>query len=85
MTRTITIHSTTTCQSCKTVKRRLDSLGIPYDEVLLDLPENADYLAELKRRRESDMISTPLIQYGTTFRQIDGLSDIIRDYEGDRA
>ncbi len=83
--KTITVHSTTTCATCKTVMRRLDSLGIPYDKVILDLPENAEYLADLKVRRQTDIINVPLIQYGSTYRQIDGLTDIINQYEEDRA
>src|SRR5690606_40753978 len=50
----ITIHSTTTCQPCRTAKKRMDAAGVPYTEVLLDLPENAEYLAELKRRLERE-------------------------------
>lgn len=81
MTRTIIVHSTTTCNPCKVVKKRLEREGIPFTEVVLDLPENAEYLAELKRRLERETISTPLIQYGTEYRQIDGLTDIISTYK----
>jgi glutaredoxin len=83
--KTIVIHSTTTCSTCRTAKRRLDSEGIPYDEVILDLPENAEYLADLKRRREVDIINVPLIQYGSTYRQMDGLRTIIDTYREDHS
>lgn len=81
----ITIHSTTTCQPCKTAKKRMDAAGIPYTEVILDLPENADYLADLKRRLERDIISTPLIQLGTKFGGMSELTQIMADYRSQEA
>lgn len=83
--RQIVIHSTTTCQPCKTVKKRLDAAGIPFEEVILDLPENAEYLATLKRRLEREIIQTPLIQFGSKFGTIADLTQIVADYKAQAA
>lgn len=81
MTRTVTLYSTTTCSTCRVAEARLKAAGITPKKVVLDLPENAERLAELKRIRETDIINVPLIQYGTTYRQIDGLTDIINQHK----
>jgi len=75
------MYSTPTCAPCKAAGRRLDREGIPFTKV--DLTAEPEILAELKRRLETEIISTPLLQYGSTFRQIDGLHDIITNYRED--
>ena len=78
MTRTITIYSTPTCAPCKVAYKRLDAAGIPYEVV--DLTVDADALARLKERLETDTITTPVIRFGTRHVQINGLSGVIEDY-----
>lgn len=82
MTRTITIYSTPTCAPCKVAYKRLDAAGIPYEVV--DLTADADALARLKERLETDTITTPVIQFGTRHVQINGLSGVIEDYLAER-
>lgn len=79
--KTITVYSGSSCAPCVVAKKRLGAAGIPFEEVVLDLPENAEVLAGLKRRLERDKIPTPLIQFGTHFAQIDELSQIMADYQ----
>ena len=77
----ITLYSTTTCATCAVAERRLKAAGIVPTKVVLDLPENAAALAALKARLKTDIINVPLIEFGTEFRQIDGLTDIITKHK----
>lgn len=83
--KTITVYSGSSCAPCTVAKKRLGAAGIPFEEVVLDLPENAEVLAELKRRLEREKIPTPLIQFGTQFGQINDLTQVIADYQAQAA
>lgn len=63
------------------VERRLTAAGIPFEKLVLDLPENAEHLAELKRRLETDIITVPLLQWGSRLENLTGLSTLITDYK----
>lgn len=67
------------------VRARLDREHIPFDEVKLDLPENAEILASLKRILEREIIQTPIIRYAGEYRTIAGLHDIIDAYQKENA
>jgi len=79
--RTLTLYSTTTCATCSVAGRRLDAAGIPHEKVILDLPESAESLAELKKTLRSDIIQVPLLQWGTRYENIAGLTALINDYK----
>lgn len=77
----ITLFSATTCNPCKIVRDRLDAAGIPFTEVKLDLPENAEVLANLKRTLEREIIQTPLIRYAGKYHTLVDLTSIITNYK----
>lgn len=72
----VTIYSTPTCAPCKVAKMRLRQAHIPFKEI--DLTTNPEALADLKRRKRSDIIQTPLIEYMNRLYGIDGLSTVIK-------
>lgn len=56
----VTVFTTTTCQPCKTAIKRLDSLGIHNEAILLD--REPAVLAEIKKRLGRETISTPIFE-----------------------
>lgn len=71
----VTVYSTPTCAPCKVAKMRLTKAGIPFTEV--DLTTDPDKLAELKQRRQSDVIQTPLLEFQHQLYTIESLTVII--------
>lgn len=57
----ITLYSTTTCRPCRLVARKLDTNGVPFQKIDLDLPEHAETLETLKRSLNTNTIHTPTI------------------------
>ncbi len=72
----VTIYSTPTCAPCRVVKARLKDRGIPFEEV--DLTTAPEALADLKARKGTDLIQTPVLEFEGKLHQIDGLPEIVR-------
>lgn len=75
----VTVYSTPTCAPCRVVKARLKARGIPFEEV--DLTTNPDRLADIKRRKGTDIIQTPVLEFEGKLHQIDSLPAIVRAHE----
>lgn len=79
MANQITVYSTPTCFPCRAAKRRLDREGIPYASV--DLTEDAEALADLKRSLGVEIIQTPMFRFAGGLHTIASLPEIIEKYQ----
>ena len=73
----LTIFTTPTCGPCRAVKTRFEKAGLPL--TIVDLTENPEILADLKRRLDVPQVQTPLFEWK------DQLGTIIelRDFEAE--
>lgn len=71
----VTLYSTPTCSPCKTAEKQFDANDIEINKV--DLTANPDILAELKERRNSDIIQTPLFEFDGELFDMTGLREVI--------
>ncbi|UJQ87172.1 NrdH-like glutaredoxin [Arthrobacter phage BaileyBlu] len=58
----ITIYSTTTCQPCRIVSKRLDAAGLAHEKIDLDLEGQEERLASLKARLGVSTLHTPTVE-----------------------
>lgn len=58
----VTLYTTTTCNPCRLVARKLDAAGIAHEKVVLDLEGNEARLDDLKARMGVDMLQTPVLE-----------------------
>lgn len=77
----VTVYSTPTCAPCKVAKMRLERAGVEFTEV--DLTQAPKTLADLKVRRQSDVIQTPLFEFKGNLYAIDKLTAIISHAQAD--
>jgi glutaredoxin len=75
----VIVYSTPTCAPCKVVKARLKAKGIQFEEV--DLTTAPDRLADLKHRKGTDIIQTPVLEFEGNLFNISALSGIIQAHE----
>lgn len=75
----VTVYSGPSCAPCIVAKNRLKAAGIPFDEV--DLSEDAEALARLKRTLEVAKVNTPVIHYAGKHGTIADLTQIIEKYQ----
>lgn len=59
MTASITVYTQTVCQPCRMTKMKLDQLGLAYDVVNVDLPENE---AAGDQLRAEGWMATPVVK-----------------------
>lgn len=71
----VTLYSTPQCAPCRAAERQFDANNVEINKV--DLTANPDILAELKERRNSDIIQTPLFEFDGELFDITGLRDVI--------
>ena len=76
----VTLYSTPQCAPCKIAARQFEANSIEYKKV--DLTAEPDTLAALKEKRGSDVIQTPLMEYGGEFYNMTGLRDLIASAKG---
>lgn len=71
----VTLYSAPSCQPCRMAERQFDLNDVNYEKV--DLTENPAILANLKERRGSDVIQTPLFEVDGELFNIAGLREVI--------
>ena len=71
----VTLYSTPTCSPCLVLGKRLDAAGVNWEKV--DLTENPDRLADLKARRQSETIQTPILEFEGELFDITGFREVL--------
>lgn len=61
------------------MKARFKAQGVPFEEV--DLTTNPERLADLKRRKGTDVIQTPILEFAGDLYNISALAHIVRAHE----
>lgn len=75
----VTIYTGPNCAPCIVAKNRLKAAGVPFDEI--DLSEDDEALARLKRTLDVPKVNTPVIHYAGKHGTIADLTQIITDYK----